>query len=450
MRLYRYRSIKNALKEIEDGTFYFASHDELNDPIEGYIKVFWQGDRFAWEGLLRSYIYNLTIAISQYLLGRDISTTCKAQPLISVNQMKNIPLQDMLRDLGKVFLDDSEINGVTNFCGQPSFKVSKTELKMLLYLIHNKALKLCISKCSEINIIPREDAKNILEFLSCSEISRLPFDKMLKNLTYAEVINIISQIFGNLLDDEFEFRCLKLNLDADKKLNGNDRNSDENQRRNWLNILVDFPKLYVQQLINMIYPESFVVCFSENNNNSAMWGNYADNHKGVCFIYETEGLKFTVKPIRYKGALVERNFFETFGRYTISEIKSFLTGADGTISTSFEAFKNEEQWRNEYWENHEIKTYQKLKEWEYEEEYRIVLTGTITDFSRKESRILTYNRKCLRGIIFGIGTSEDDKKRIMEKLAEHKNEYSNFEFWQAEFNDESQSICIREKRGWKI
>ena len=85
MRLYRYRSIKNALKEIEDGTFYFASHDELNDPIEGYIKVFWQGDRFAWEGLLRSYIYNLTIAISQYLLGRDISTTCKAQPLISVN-----------------------------------------------------------------------------------------------------------------------------------------------------------------------------------------------------------------------------------------------------------------------------------------------------------------------------------------------------------------------------
>ena len=150
MRLYRYRSIKNALKEIEDGTFYFASHDELNDPIEGYIKVFWQGDRFAWEGLLRSYIYNLTIAISQYLLGRDISTTCKAQPLISVNQMKNIPLQDMLRDLGKVFLDDSEINGVTNFCGQPSFKVSKTELKMLLYLIHNKALKLCISKCQKL------------------------------------------------------------------------------------------------------------------------------------------------------------------------------------------------------------------------------------------------------------------------------------------------------------
>ena len=443
MRLYRYRNIENALKEIEDGTFYFANHDELNDPIEGYIKVFWQGDRFAWKGLLRSYIYNLTIAISQYLLGRDLSTICKTQPLISLNQMKDIPLKDMLRDLGKVFLDDSEINGITNFCGQPSFKVSKTELKMLLYLVHHKALKLCISKYAEINAIPKEDAKNILESLSRSYLPILPFDKILKNPIDAEVISIISQVLGEFFDDEFEFRCLKLNLDTDK-------NSDENQRRNWLNILVDFPKLYVQQLTNMIYPESFVVCFSENNDNSAMWGNYADKHKGVCFIYETEGLCFEVKPILYEGSLVERNFFETFGRYTLPEIKAFFTGADGTISTSFEAFKNEEQWRNEYWENHEIKTYQKLKEWKYEEEYRIVLTSTITDFSRKESRILTYNRKCLRGIIFGIGTSEDDKKRIMEKLAEHKNEYSNFEFWQADFNDESQSICIREKRGWKI
>ena len=447
MRLYRYRSIENALKEIEDGTFYFASHDELNDPIEGYIKVFWQGDRFAWEGLLRNYIYNLAIAIFQYLRG-DLSSKMKL--IISMDQMKDIPFRDIVRDLGKTFLNDSEINSVINFYGQPNFKVSKAGLKMLLYLIQIKALKLCISNYSEINIIPREDAKNILEFLSCSKISRLPFDKMLKNPTEAEVINIISQIFCNLIEDEFEFRCLKLNLDTDKKLNGNDRNFDKNQRRNWLNILVDFPKLYVNQLVNMMYPESFVVCFSRNNNNSAMWGNYAENHKGICFIYETEELSFEVKPILYEGSLVERNFFETFGRYTLPEIKSFLTGADGTISSSFEAFKNEEQWRNEYWENHEIKTYQKLKEWEYEEEYRIVLTGTITDFSRKESRILTYNRKCLRGIIFGIGTSEDDKKRIMEKLAEHKNEYSNFEFWQAEFNDESQSICIREKRGWKI
>ena len=55
-----------------------------------------------------------------------------------------------------------------------------------------------------------------------------------------------------------------------------------------MTILVDFPKLYVNQLKNMIYPESYVVCFSRKNNNSAMWGNYANYYKGICLIYETD------------------------------------------------------------------------------------------------------------------------------------------------------------------
>ena len=83
-----------------------------------------------------------------------------------------------------------------------------------------------------------------MESLPCSYLPSLPFYKMLKNPTDAEVINIISQVLGEFFDDEFEFRCLKLNLDTDKN----------SERRNQLNILVDFPKLYVQQLTNMILP----------------------------------------------------------------------------------------------------------------------------------------------------------------------------------------------------
>ena len=35
MKLYHYRSISSALLEIENGTFHFASKEELNDPLEG-------------------------------------------------------------------------------------------------------------------------------------------------------------------------------------------------------------------------------------------------------------------------------------------------------------------------------------------------------------------------------------------------------------------------------
>lgn len=157
------------------------------------------------------------------------------------------------------------------------------------------------------------------------------------------------------------------------RLNDNDISSESKQFRNWMTILVDFPKLYVNQLKNMIYPESYVVCFSRKNNNSAMWGNYANYYKGICLIYETDEnnmiqirverntFKLQAKPILYEGYLIERNFFETFGRLTLSEVKAWLTGAEDSISSSFVAFKDEDQWKHEYCKTHEIKTYQKLK-----------------------------------------------------------------------------------------
>ena len=49
MRLYRYRSIEKAKREIERGTLYFAARNELNDPLEGSIQVYWQSDKNGWE-----------------------------------------------------------------------------------------------------------------------------------------------------------------------------------------------------------------------------------------------------------------------------------------------------------------------------------------------------------------------------------------------------------------
>ena len=48
MKLYHYRSISSALLEIENGTFHFASKEELNDPLEG-LYVF-SGREIRWPG----------------------------------------------------------------------------------------------------------------------------------------------------------------------------------------------------------------------------------------------------------------------------------------------------------------------------------------------------------------------------------------------------------------
>ena len=452
MILYHYRSIERALTEIGDGTFYFATHNELNDPIEGYIKVFWMGDKFAWEGLLRNYIYNIALAILEHLSGRDmLYVSHKSSLLINVNILNNMQLEETLNDLGATFLADNEIQDLTTFYGQQRLEINEEGLRIILYLVHHKALKLCIAKYLELNLIPKEIADNVLRLLAHDKMPRLPFDKMNENPPVSQLINIISQIGIGLLDDELELRYIKNNIF-----------SEEKQRRNWMAIFVDFPKSYIQQLKDMIYPENFVVCFSSKNNNSAMWGNYADHHKGVCLIYETDKddiikikqgrdtFTLKAKPILYEGDLVKRNFFETFGRLTRAEVKTWLTGADGSISSSFEVFEDENQWRNEYWKMCEMKNYHKLKAWKDEQEYRIILSSTFYDFSTPESRILKYDPKCLKGVIFGLSTSEPDKKQIMDKLLENKDNYTNFTFYQAEFDDEKQSITIREKQGWEI
>ena len=41
MEVYHYRSIEAALLELSEGAFRFAKQEELNDPIEGYISVYW-------------------------------------------------------------------------------------------------------------------------------------------------------------------------------------------------------------------------------------------------------------------------------------------------------------------------------------------------------------------------------------------------------------------------
>lgn len=212
--------------------------------------------------------------------------------------------------------------------------------------------------------------------------------------------------------------------------------------------------------MDLIYPESYIVCFSGKNNDSAMWGNYADNHRGVCLVYETDAEnRMTVKgeksytleakPVSYGGNIIERNFFETFGRLTPKQIKMWLTGTE-ELSSSYKVFNNVEEWQKEYWAAYEAKTYRKLKAWEYENEYRLALSNTFCNFDKPESCNLEYDPKALKGLIFGINTTEYDKERIMKKLLEHTDEYNHLVFYQAEYDDEKQVINIREKSLWKL
>lgn len=159
-------------------------------------------------------------------------------------------------------------------------------------------------------------------------------------------------------------------------------------------------------------------------------------------------LSLPARPVVYGGELIERNFFNTLGGLTISQIRSWLTGTEG-ISELYADFSDVKKWRERYWATGDAKNYRKLKSWEHEEEYRLVISDMLYQYGESENRALEYDFEVFKGVIFGINTSEYDKKRIVDKVARLKRP-DDFAFYQAEYDAEKQKIAIKKKRMWKL
>lgn len=487
MRLYHYRPIESALLEIGNCTFHFASRDELNDPIEGYVCVYWQGDKAAWEGLLRNYICSLTQAIELYLLEADEKVLRTKSLMVDIHKFDNVPMGEYLKKLGDSFLQEASVKKLTDFYGKNNLKCSKNEIQLVLRFVHRKALNLCFKNLAEKNLIPTDTATLVqrtmpdthefpIELLNHTlhdEAQRLALIKIAED-AYEDIVELQHVQFGMdnedfLYGDRYENAvsaennteiCIHSGTENNTQKN-TENTHNERQHRNWLSIMIDFPKNYVSELENMIYPEGFVVCFSGKNDDSSMWGNYANSHKGVCLIYESiengngsqhipvaiNGRKtycpLPVEKMNYGGQVIERNFFETFGRLTYNQIESWLTGTEG-ISECFKSItKDEASWRDSYWRIYNDKFLRKLEAWKHEDEYRMMISNTFFSYDKPKSRNIPYDPSALKGVIFGIQTSEYDKKRVVEALIKTGKVFNDIEFFQAEYDDLNQKINVR-------
>lgn len=463
MKLYRYRSIDSALTEIEQGTFYFSSTEELNDPIEGYVDLYFQGDRPAWEGLLNNYVCSLFTCINKYLVTSpkkyeekepitEILKDFRSHAvLVDIHAFDDVPLGNHLKNLGKSFLDDKLVLKLAKCYGDGNLKCSSKELQLILRAVHHKAFYICIHHFKANNLIPdfpeNDSYKNLPDF---------PFETISKVNGVERKIAV--DVAENMCSDMMEYMAFIIK--SRQEASFIEKNIPYNYKQNiaWANIQVNFPKLYVEQLYDVIYPNGYVICFSTDETNSAMWGNYAQNHQGICFIYETQELsgknyltvdskKMEVKPVKYGSDVIERNFFTSLGRLNPKQIKSWLSSADETTSKLFDTFskKNIKSWLMQYSLDYVEKFYRKNSAWKHEKEYRILLPDDYYQYDDKENRCLKYDSLALKGIIFGINTPIDKKFEIIQKIQQAGDKFRHVEFLQAEYECDTQKIYARPK-----
>ncbi len=205
------------------------------------------------------------------------------------------------------------------------------------------------------------------------------------------------------------------------------KNSFKNQK-----IIRDFPKEYLKKIKKLLYPNKYVACFSEKFNNNCMWGYYSDSFFSVCLEFNTiqdeykqyiklynkvssnnnsdifEWDKVYFKKIVYwnnEETFPEINFFDNIGRIPPSIKSIFLS--ENEVKSQY--FKNNNEWREQYWNLFENLSTRKLIEWEHEKEYWLIMDDTFFNFNNIEERKIKYKFESLNGIIFGIRIKEEKK-----------------------------------------
>ena len=453
MELYHYRPVHTALKEIEHGTFRYSDREELNDPLEGYARIYWKGDVPAWEGLFRNYICSLYEAITLYLLAADHKTIRDRAVLSDVHAFDGIGEGKLLREAGDAFLQQPYLQEMIRLLAGQEEPVTGSFLRLVLRILHESAFSICMKSMKDHHLIPKEH-----------EVHYIPFEQILagtserfQNASDAEKKAAV-EAFAAVLEDMLEAKFLQEEWKEDGALS---------QKQTWLKLRLDFPLTYLERLQEMVYPKAYVVCFSADSSNSAMWGNYADCHRGVCLIYQAKtterGQVMSVRtqeilsgkkvswafredvlyPVQYEGVPVERNFFESLGRLNKNQLAAWL-GEDPEKRSGLFAHYWDEGWREKYWKDYTDKYCKKLEAWKYEQEYRLMLTEFDHDLSPEE-RTISYEPAALTGVIFGIRTSEFDKRKILDAVRSSGRKLSELNFYQAEFDEESQKIKIRKK-----
>ena len=363
--VYRFRSIRQLLddyKELETQTIYFPSPGELDDPMDGYRDIVWRGDDIVWLNLFKHYLYCLHWAYCEVSIIGDTAEFTPGD--INVTGRWNEPptssFGELFSEIWETLRDDLRVPVISTKIGTMSRNITQKELLVYLTVIHYYALVTIKRIHSERGLDSPPDQQlhellsppsaltesDFFELMEQSEVSNDQIDAMFA-LLYRHISDIVLAI-------RFSHRDTSSGVVA----------------TNTQLVLLDFPKVYVQQLSELLWPHWYTACFSKDYHNSSVWSRYADGHRGVCLIFETlesgdhyslplsgptvpgsrswsgtrdnrEAVPMTFFDIDYQDRLVRVNFFDNLGRLPrpvlinlwyrsedgrVSECGSFATG----------------------------------------------------------------------------------------------------------------------------
>lgn len=470
MNFYRFRSTEALLgehQELERQEIYFASPKDLNDPLEGFKDLVWSGDGILWRNLLRHYLLCLTHAVTVALISGPDHTFAETENFVFANE-SSLPTPEygeLHRRICEDFLQHKDAAALPELLAGRGNPIRRDELATYLRLIHPHALNTVLTRMEETARLPRRSADDPLRTASTKPIAVRAALESMKTLEREHPDKPdIAEVTSSFLE------ILAVQQDLILEYNGISPKSGAA----WKTLIWEFPRRHIRALEELLYNDWYTACFVADPSDASMWGNYGNGHQGVCLKFNSSastngkpslklrqpcwrnGNRVASAPVyrdvahefqkvEYSPQFIEINFFRSLGRLTMSMLRHWYFDAEGGPSPSVvDILSESDSWRKQYWQQLTTAMTTKLMDWAHEEEFRLTLISSATDFTDASTRKLQYHFSDLQGIIFGINTPTSDKLRIMKIVEEkcRKEKRTDFEFHQAHYSRRAGKVEI--------
>ena len=420
-KLYRFRKMQHLLdtefNELENQTLYFASADELNDPMEQTLPFLWRGDAIIWLNLFKHYINCLSVAWwLVHTAGDFIHFLPESIPWMIYHV--EIPNKELW--LSKIFarvLAKEKLSIFAKQLEERQHPATQDELTSILHQIHFRTGNILfeefqtdksLSQDTAGSNFPNPDIGHLHELFDYrnSHVQLRPEDQGI----------VIDHINRRLLQHT---ESILLNTKF-----------KDSQEHNAQFLTFDFTKSYVFNLGQLAFPAWHIACFTREYSNPTLWSHYADAHKGACLIFgvQPNGKQNAIKlrtssnheevrfhhlhEVTYRPQREKINFFENLGHIALADLKDrWYRDNSGNLSRCYGNLGSKE-WMHKYWNTFHASLCTKSNDWQYEKESRVI----INKFCHGSDQIRHYEFSALQGIIFGIATATSDKLKVKEIL----------------------------------
>jgi len=289
MKMYRLRSTEKLLRgnprELSEQAILFALPSAFNDPLEGNINMIYQGDSIVWENLFRHFLLCMEY---KFVTAALHNTTKSSRPfeldfpifLSEAELQIDSQWEQRFIDTKDYFLSDKDIQAFIQFLGGRNMLVSDEQLIFILYSIVNIALesifyghgktgsqlhKWLWKKQKRLRKVgEHEEWLNTLRSSPDNDLANSFMATIEKTSGFLQQINLINY-----------FKYIKT--------------SKSEKLIDFGYLSCFFPTEFVTNLTRLACHDwcaaSFMGKFPEK---MSTWGHYANGHKGVCLIFNTE------------------------------------------------------------------------------------------------------------------------------------------------------------------